>query len=170
MRQELGWIQLTTILVSIPEMAMAADRQTTIGNTKATCENKIIPLKKGKRAVLVGLAGPVDIGWKLLKWFNKNFWAANWNSKFTEKELEQSELLVLENNGTLYHFSGCTVPVLIDDPYLGAGTGDKYGVGALYAGAKLHEAILIASQCDINTGLGVQYESFNSGGGFNESV
>lgn len=74
-------------------------------------------------------------------------------------DVKSAEFAVLiAARGQLFAFSSDLTVVRDEDGLYGIGTGGDYALGALYAGADVEQAIMIAMKLDVNTGGVVQIE------------
>ncbi len=151
---------MTTIVVSKAEMAMAADRQCTLeSGYKSKYQPKIKRLVHNHTGpILFGTAGKVEHCVTLEKWFMEALDKPG--MKHDMNQVKDAQAILLYANGGIVVYEGSLTPFEIQDKVFGIGSGAQFAIGAMLHGAKLKEAIRIASVCDAYTGMGIQYESF----------
>ena len=134
---------------------LAGDKQVTTGGT-ATLTTKVFKVKTKKGTVLAGYSGDLADGQAFIEWLKKG-----------ENELPDMSVLnalVIKKNGSVkvYHDAqkGRAADMGTLDMWA-LGSGCDYALGAMKFGATAKEAIEIASELDVNTGLGVDVVSFS---------
>jgi ATP-dependent protease HslVU (ClpYQ) peptidase subunit len=145
---------MTTIAVN--KTGIACDLQFThSGGIKFKGKTKVVDLKPevaksifGAKRVLIGFAGNADIWGELVAWF----------AVPTDKppKLKNIELLMLTDEGKIYHGTNLQNWMQIDEPYFSIGSGMHLAIAAMAAGATPAEAVRIASKHDPNTGRGIK--------------
>lgn len=133
---------------------LAADRQCNNGDLKSPT-SKIRRLPDG---TLLACTGNLGAGRILMKWYEDGQVQADYPTANQEKDALFARLIVVKD-GSVSQYETFYVPIPLIHPFFAWGSGRDFAIGAMANGAKATDAILIASQFDINTGLGV--ESFD---------
>lgn len=139
---------------------MVSDMQVTVDDHKFNGGGKLFRLRDSRdgHMILLGISG--DASWA--HQFKKNLEYAYSNPEdIKEVDYKGAEFgaITLTESGRIHYYACSGVPIEVFEPYFGTGSGAEFGLGALYSGADLKEALRIASLLDINTGMGLQYES-----------
>lgn len=144
--------KLTTIVWDTK--AFAADRQTTFGGTPVA-GNKITKAKFKGQDCFIGTSGDVEICTAVEEWIKLG-------CKGTPKlpDDPQFAALIVVKSGDVYFMSGSTFAHSMGKTKWAIGSGADYALGAMYAGMDAKQAVMIASQLDTGTGLGVDSVSF----------
>lgn len=128
--------------------ALAADRLACCGMQKAT-------VTKIARAgdELIGICGSLSTGNELREWYlngaNPDYFPS------AGLEDEDSELIVVKTDGTVWVYNGSATPFQIEDPVCAFGAGAQAAWGALLCGVSAERAVEIASQINISCGNGL---------------
>lgn len=158
---------MTTVVVDRKLRAMAGDKQMTCDNQRA----KHVKVSKVED-VIIGYCGVSEAGVAFKLWYEtylKNDVAiasglpANPDRDKHYPATDDFSALVLHKSGKLYWYGKLGYGVEVHDRYFGIGSGSDYGLGALYAGASLEQAVKIASKLDNKTGMGVTLLLFDGG-------
>lgn len=145
---------MTTIAAN--KRSIACDRQAVYNDDqKFQFDEKIFKLKPTQTERLVGekcwafcgFAGEVPAG------FQARTWLANPDSKLPR--WKDTEFLMLTSWGNMYVSEDFQTWELVTDSYAAIGTGAPFAHGALAAGSVPREAVLIAQQKDLRSGMGV---------------
>ncbi len=131
---------------------LAADRQTSSNNTAFTC-HKIRKLSSGEIAGFVGSYGQ---GLMLVQWYEAGADPATY-PKFQENKDDWTILVIVKPSGQIFEYEQLPVAIPLLDRLSAWGSGGKIALGAMAAGQTATQAIQIASQFDINTGMGVDF-------------
>lgn len=131
---------------------LAADCQMTSGGIAFTC-HKIRKLASGDA---VGVVGSYAQGLALMNWYEAGADPTTY-PKFQENKDDWTGLLVVKPSGMVFEYEQLPVAIPLLDPLSAWGSGGKIALGAMAAGKNASQAIQIASQFDINTGMGVDY-------------
>jgi hypothetical protein len=135
---------------------MACDLQFThSGGIKFKGKTKIIELSPavaqtlfGVKKAFIGFCGNADVWGNLVAWF----------AKPDEKppKVKDIELLMLTDEGKLYHGTSLSNWMQIDEPIFSIGSGMHLALAAMAAGKSPADAVRIASKHDPNTGKGIK--------------
>jgi ATP-dependent protease HslVU (ClpYQ) peptidase subunit len=159
---------MTTIVLSTKERAMASDKQVTFeGNApfRGNYGPKIKRLTVGGQELLLATCGSVQAGVELETSIIKTIEDGDTVLNIEDKRIKKATAIVYFEDGRVHVYDGQTVPIPLEDPFFGVGSGSSYAIGALYHGASLKEAIRIACLCDPYSGFGIQYEQFSNNKG-----
>lgn len=150
---------MTTIAAN--KNTIACDLQFTYGeNVKMKGASKIIEFKGpwckqffNAEYAYVGFAGNVN------KWCE----VVSWITVSVDKipKLKGIELLALTSNNELFYGSGLTHWMRLERPFFAIGSGSHLALGAMEAGKSPMEAVKVAAQHDVFTGLG--YKEYTIG-------
>lgn len=156
---------MTTVVVDRKLRMMAADRMLVCGGNQRSKYQKIVRLDD----VLIGFAGGAEEGVAFECWYEdqQRLQRGEPTENPDDKDAhyprsDAFHALVLHKTGQLSWYGKAGYPVNITDRYFGIGSGSDFALGALYAGADLRTAILVAEKLDTNSGLGVQLEGFKN--------
>lgn len=155
----------TTIVVDRKLKIMVADRMMVAGGNHKTRYKKIRKYSKPD-VVLIGTCGDSEVGEAFVCWYEdqmrKDKGEKLENSNNSYPHTDTFHALVLHKDGRLSWYGKQGYAINITERYFGIGSGSDFALGAIMAGADLRKAVRIASLCDINTGLGIQEESFDA--------
>jgi ATP-dependent protease HslVU (ClpYQ) peptidase subunit len=132
-------------------MTLAGDRQATWGGTP-TLTTKVFKVKIGKKKYLVGAAGNTGDCQAFVDFVKGGFKGEPKYQEFTGIAIDQS--------GCMRVYSENPNPCVLNPKFWAIGSGGDYALGAMAHGATAAEAVLIATELDVNTGLGVDTVSF----------
>jgi ATP-dependent protease HslVU (ClpYQ) peptidase subunit len=132
---------------------LAGDRQATSGGTPTTT-TKVFKVKCKKKKYLVGFSGRLADGQAFLRFVERGFQ--------DNPAIDTLTAMVIHEDGRVVTYDDtnanpCDLGIL---KYWAAGSGADYALGAMAHGATATEAVLIASDLDVNTGRGVDKVSF----------
>lgn len=82
-------------------------------------------------------------------------WRKEWNKKDTLGLDEETEIIVLDSDGTVYEFCGDDNWITTDGEFFAYGSGTVAAVSAMHAGASAERAVQIACLVDPGSGLPV---------------
>lgn len=146
---------MTTIAAD--HRSIACDRQAVYADDqKFLFDDKIFKLKPTQTEYLVGekvwsfvgFAGEVPAGFLV-----RTYIADPENEKLPK--LKDTEFLMLTSLGNMYVSDDFSQWELVKDPYASIGTGSQFAHGALAAGSTPKQAVLIAQEKDLRSGMGV---------------
>jgi 20S proteasome alpha/beta subunit len=126
-------------------VTLAADRQSSIASTPF-CVTKIFRVSKGNRTVLYGAAGNSCDAQEFHQWVIGNR---------DEPKLTNLHILCIDENGHVFWTDECMNWCKFEDGIMAIGSGGKFALGAMKAGASAYEAVKIACELDIDCGLGI---------------
>ena len=127
-------------------ITLAADRQINDGSRPIT-GTKVHRIEVKGEIYLVGFCGGYGAALKFLEHFKKKGWTKYPDIKdATIVILSKDEGNEIGEDGTLTPMNEC--------PW-GWGSGGDYALGAIKAGATAEEAVAIAIELDINSGIGI---------------
>lgn len=145
---------MTTIAAN--KTSIACDLQFThTGGIKFRGATKIVELTPevaeklfGCKKAIIGFCGNADIWGELVGWFN--------SPDNKPPRCKDIELLMLTDEGKIYHGTTLANWIEIKEPYFAIGSGMHLAIAAMAAGSDPKKAIQIASKHDPNTGMGVK--------------
>jgi len=91
---------------------------------------------------IIGFAGVLTQGKKFIAWYR--------DREREAPSLEDTEILVLRNNGKIEYWDSAMFPLEVKGP-IAIGSGAAAALGAMYAGKPPHEAVKIACKIDSYT-------------------
>jgi hypothetical protein len=125
------------------------------GGIKFKGKTKIIELSKavakelfGCNKAFIGFAGNADVWGEVVAWFAK--------PDDKPPKMKGIELLMLTDEGKLYHGTTTTNWMLLDEPYFSIGSGMHLAIAAMAVGSTPADAVKVAAKHDPNTGCGVK--------------
>jgi len=146
---------MTTICYS--KGILAADTQLTLTNIKIFA-SKIFILRPN---FVISCAGDVDIEYKAMEFFRNPKWRQEEIPDYTKKENESDEKKEFRcigiENGQPFFCHDSLVPVPIEHPFFAIGSGSDIAMGAMHLGLTPQQAVILASELDINTNDVVDY-------------
>lgn len=127
---------------------VAADKQSTACNMK----RRVTKLFRVGGAV-VGITGSLDLGMEMVDWLRNgsepsSFPAAQRTSEFVH-------VLLVNPDGRAFHFEQSPFPVTVESVPYAIGSGMAYAMAAMRLGASAEQAVAVASEFDIYTGMGI---------------
>lgn len=132
--------------------SIACDLQVTSNNNKYKVTTKIYSFDPHPKTYhvpyMVGFSGHVQKATAVIDWLA--------NPEGAPPKFKDGEFLALGSDGKIFVFQIPVNWVEIDQPYCAIGSGAEYARGALASGKTPLEAVKIASNHDINTGMGFQ--------------
>ncbi len=149
--QRLKGKKITTIAVN--QECIAGDKQCTYGSTKLLIKSKIYELSEAgcanfnAKKILVGFCGNVDSIGDAIHWLN--------NPTEKEPKVKKLQILMLNNKKEIWWSTNSVRNFMrVDQKYFALGTGADYAISAMQLGKSPIEAVKLASQHDIYTGMG----------------
>lgn len=133
---------------------MAGDLQMTHASmTKFKVDSKIweIPAKSANdvfqcKRLFVGLAGNADNFSSVLEWL--------WSPTDKRPKVKGVEMLLLNDKGHIFHATTLYNWLRLKEKHFAIGSGMQYAIAAMDAGKTPYEAVKIASNHDVYTGMG----------------
>ncbi len=132
---------------------IAADRQATLNETRVTC-HKLVQLADG---AVVGWTGSQDQGLVLLQWYKDGADKTTFPKFMSDKG--NHTRLIIAKDGVVSTYETEAIPLTFLDSFGAYGSGRDIAIGALAMGATAVQAVEIASQFDINCGMGIDWFS-----------
>lgn len=123
-------------VIAVRGRAMAADKQTTFGNTRVRT-TKIRRLSDGR------IAGAAGATWKckaIMDWIE----AARPTSEYPDPKGEDCVMVVLDLDGSIWLYDGPT-PFLIEADFHAIGAGQDLALAAMHLGQDARGAVEVAS-------------------------
>ena len=130
---------MTTVVCNTHEMA--CDSYLTDGNTIQSVRK--VFRKKGH---VVGIAGDYAACMEFISW-----WLRGGGEEYNGT-MDEVDVLILTTKGKILHYSSCSKPFELTDPFAAIGSGSAAAMGAMHMGATPAQAVLAASKVDVNTG------------------
>jgi len=130
---------------------LAGDRQCTWGGTP-TPTTKVFKVKIDKKKYLIGAAGATADCQAFVEFVKGGFKDTPTYKEFTG--------LVIDREGRMTVYSENPNSSVLNPKFWAIGSGGEYAMGAMAFGATAAEAVLIAADLDVNTGLGVDKVEF----------
>ena len=134
---------------------IAADKQMNFCDTPVATSKLVKMTYNGKRAVAAG-SGEVVQYTPIIEWLK--------NKRKAQPVLDATAnfgVIVVTEDKVAYVYASALTPVAIKGRPWAIGTGADYALGAMAFGATAEQAVQIASELDVNTGLGIDVEGFN---------
>lgn len=131
---------------------LAADRQSTQGDLAGVC-NKIYQLATGELVAWVGMRCAGEV---MMRWYTEGADLKAYPSFQSNNDLN-CHFIVISVDGTAHEYSQHPVAMLRSQKPWAWGSGRDFALGAMAMGANATQAVKVASQFDINTGMGVDY-------------
>ena len=129
---------------------IAADGLTTFGDEWAMRPSVKIKVVNGCIYAYAGILAMRDV---ITEWYSAR---VDYGNPPKSPEKDAWTLLVIDQTETHYHVDSNTPwPIVVDVPYA-MGSGDRYALGALHAGATPREAVEIACKLSISCGPPIQ--------------
>jgi len=139
--------------VAANKTSMACDLQFTKGNVKLRGSTKILELDTevckemfGCKKALLGFSGNADTWSEVVNWF--------YDMSEKPPRCKGIEFLLLNDKKQLYHGYNLRNWMLLPDKHFAIGSGEAFAIGAMTAGKSPLEAVKVAGQHDVNTGMG----------------
>ena len=139
----------TITTIAFDGKILAADKQTTWSGRPAPTV-KIHKLQKSSGWQAIGHAGNSYHALLIKRWFNGEL-----EKEPTLPTDSNAIVLLVDLNGRPYMSDRDLVPIPTNMVPWAIGSGGDFAIGAMMAGVPAGEAILIATECDTNTGMGV---------------
>lgn len=130
---------------------LAGDKQATCGNT-AYPTTKVFKVKVKGKKFLVGFSGDLADGQAFVKFVKRGF--------KDKPEFKNFTGIVVNQDGSIARYDQDPNYCVMHLESYAIGSGCDYALGAIAFGATAVEAVLIATDLDIHTGLGVDSVSF----------
>jgi len=131
---------------------LASDRQIT-DSCRATVGKKLWKLKVGRETYLLGLSGEYGPGLEAIHTIMESH---TFDKVAKDRDVS---IMVIGKNRIFELERGYAIPVL-EMKVWATGSGGDYALGAMLAGKTAVEAVEIAIQLDMNSGLGVDQVQF----------
>lgn len=139
---------------------LAADTQLTISNIKVFC-SKIFVLRPG---FILACAGSTDLEWKAMHFFKEPNWRQlDFPSMIPEgeepsdkEEAKNIQIIAIEN-GIPFFCHENFIPIPIEHPFYAIGSGHELAMLGMHLGLTAPQAVITASELDVNTNDVVDY-------------
>lgn len=157
---------MTTIAYSPAHRALAADSQATFHTTPVKLtRQKIIPIRRGDRRMLVCLSGTPEHAVTLIENYLDGTRYLGLRSAPAGASDCQATVMIVElfdTDHVVYHVNTHGNETDVTNMPWAIGSGCDYAIGAMAHGARPEEAIDIAARFDIYTGGPIQFESLDA--------
>lgn len=130
---------------------IAADRMMSVGDSP---RRAVKLMKYGEK--IVGVTGNLCEGLVMVDWYLAGAHKSDWPTSQQESNERWARLVVIEQ-GRLFTYERTYKPIMNHDKFVAYGSGSDPAMGALHAGMDAIRAVKIASLCNINCGLGVDW-------------
>lgn len=128
---------------------LAADKQASVAEMRA----KVTKIRRLDSGDIVAFTGSYDYGMALAKLYEEGDLLTNWPAFQADKD-NWTRLIVVNKHG-LRVYERLPVALWFEEPFIAFGSGRDYAMGAMARGATAREAVLVANQFCIDSGLGV---------------
>lgn len=131
---------------------LAADKQSHQGDLRRVC-TKIHQCKDG---TVIGFVGETSAGQIMTEWYMDGEDFSKYPASQKDDKLN-CYLIVAKKNNPVYVYSYLPIGMPEPEGIAAWGSGRDFALGAMAMGANATQAVKVASQFDINTGMGVDY-------------
>lgn len=131
---------------------VAADKQGTYCSTIRNT-TKLVRLDNGE---ICGWTGTLAVGETMLDWYKAGADPEKHPPEILDKEANTS-FIVIQPSGLVWMYGGFKKQETFTDRFCAWGSGREFAIGAMAAGKNAIDAVAIAMDYDINTGVGITW-------------
>ena len=131
---------------------LAGDKQATNGGTPWQT-TKVFKIETNGKKYLVGFSGNLADGQRFVKFVKEGFKG--------KPKYDCLDAISIDEKGSITSYSENHNPDVIEPKFYAIGSGRDFALGVLAYGADAIDAVRIATELDINTGLGIDAVSFS---------
>jgi hypothetical protein len=132
------------------------DGKTLAGDKQMTCNGVPVQVTKIHRSpdgALLGASGDADVSEAMKQWYM----AGAVPEKFPAKAVEtgsETQMLVITQDGQIRLYCRAPIPLKIESEVFALGSGCDFALAAMHLGRCSVDAMVLACQLDVHTGMG----------------